>query len=411
MKQKILLLILILNLYAINNLIAQEMPLVYNTENTGANCSAPPLPSFDQLPVIKFLPDPFKWADTSRGYISSRSDWRCRRNEIGNQIQQYELGLKPTHPDTLDASFSTIDSTLTVTVIVNGEKLTLTSKITLPKGKGPFPAVIGVGFFSTGSLPPEIFTSRGIAAIHFKESQITNGWSNVRGDGPFFKLYPDKSRSKFIAWAWGISRIIDGLEKCPNANIDLKHLAVTGCSYAGKIALFSGAFDERIALTISQESGGGGYTAWRVTESLSGKRETLRNAQGQAWYSSDISKFNDAVTKLPYDHHELMAMVAPRALLVTGNPDYEWLADESGYVCSKAAWEVWKALGVPDRFGFSIVSGHMHCKIPDSQISEIEAFVKKFLLGKDNVNTEISTSPYNSDLTRWINWKTPKLAE
>jgi cephalosporin-C deacetylase-like acetyl esterase len=42
--------------------------------------------------------------------------------------------------------------------------------------------------------------------------------------------------------------------------IDLKHLAVTGCSYTGKLALIAGAFDERIALTIAQESGGGGYT-------------------------------------------------------------------------------------------------------------------------------------------------------
>ena len=39
----------------------------------------------------------------------------------------------------------------------------------------------------------------------------------------------------------------------------------------------------------------------------------------------------DNVSKLPYDHHELCAMVAPRALLVLGNPDYVWLADESGH--------------------------------------------------------------------------------
>lgn len=174
---------------------------------------------------------------------------------------------------------------------------------------------------------------------------------------------------------------------------------------------FSGAFDERIALTISIESGGGGYTAWRVTETLSGKRETLRKAQGAAWYDSDFSQFNNAVTKLPFDDHELMAMVAPRALLVTGNPDYEWLADESGYVASKAACKVWKALGVPDRFGFSIVAGHMHCQLPEVQRPEVSAFVDKFLLGDSTANTNISTSPYNTDLTPWITWDTPELSE
>ena len=208
-----------------------------------------------------------------------------------------------------------------------------------------------------------------------------------------------------------MSRIIDGLEKIPETKIDLKHLAVTGCSFAGKIALFSGAFDERIALTIAQESGGGGYTGWRVTETLDGKRETLRNAQGAPWYMQYLHQFDSAVTKLPYDHHELMAMVAPRALFVTGNPDYEWLADESGYVASKAAYEVYKALGIPDRFGFSIVAGYQHCIVPDSQIPEIEAFVDKFLLGDTTANTNIATSPYNTDLSPWITWKSPKLAE
>lgn len=388
--------------------LAQEMPLVYEVENTGADCAEPPLPSFNALPAIKSLPDPFEWSD-GRGRITSRADWRCRRAEIGAEIQRYELGRKPAPPSNLEASFS--NDTLKVTLVEGGKSLTLTAPITMPEGDGPFPAVIGVGFFPTGSLPPDIFTSRGIATIHYMESQITNAWSNVRGDGPFFNLYPDKTRSKFIAWAWGVSRIIDGLEKCPEANIDLSHLAVTGCSYAGKIALFSGAFDERIALTISQESGGGGYTAWRVTETLSGSRETLRNAQGQAWYLQSLSQFNNAVTKLPYDHHELMAMVAPRALFVTGNPDYEWLADESGHLGSKAAHEVWKALGVPDRFGVSIVAGHQHCLLPNSQRPEVEAFVEKFLLGDTTANTDISTSPYNTNLSPWMTWETPELAE
>jgi hypothetical protein len=405
----IIILILLLNTFVIVNSLAQEMPLVYEVENTGADCMQPPLPSFSELPNITSLPDPFLWSDSSRGRITSRADWRCRRAEIGAEIEKYELGSKPAPPDTLEASFSA-DSVLTVTIVENGDTLTLTSKITLPEGEGPFPAVIGVGFFSSGSLPPDIFTSRGIATIHFVESQVTPGWSNVRGDGPFFQLYPDKTRSKFIAWAWGVSRIIDGLEKVPEANIDLSHLAITGCSYAGKIALFSGAFDERIALTISIESGGGGFTAWRVTETLSGSRETLRNAQGQQWYLQSISQFNNAVTKLPYDHHELMAMVAPRALFVTGNPNFEWLADESGHVASNAAHKVWKSLGVPDRFGFSIMGGHDHCLLPNSQRPEVEAFVEKFLLGNNAVDTDISTSPYNSNLTPWITWETPELA-
>lgn len=410
MRTKTLLVMLLVGILAVDDTSAQKMPLVYDVENTCADCPKPPLPPFSQLPTIQSLPDAFRWSDTSRGRLVNRSDWRFRRAEIGAMVERYEQGTKPTPPDSLEASFSTTDSVLTVTVTVGGKTLTLTSKITLPSGTGPFPAVIGVGT-ATGSLPPDIFTSRGIATIQFMESQVTPGWSNVRGDGPFFEMYPDKKRGKFIAWAWGVSRLIDGLEKTPEANIDLRHLAITGCSYAGKIALFSGAFDERIALTIAIESGGGGYTAWRVTETLSGSRETLKSAQGQHWWHEDINQFNDAVTKLPYDHHELMAMVAPRALFVTGNPSYEWLADESGHVGSFAAHQAWIALGANDRFGFSIVGGHPHCSLPNSQRPEVEAFVEKFLLGNQSANTYISTTPYGTDIAPWIPWSTPKLAE
>ena len=409
MRTPIVFFSMILTACAAVHTLAQEMPLVYDVENTGADCPTPPLPSAGELPVITSLPDPFMWSDTSRGRITSRYEWRCRCAEIGAEIQRYELGTKPGPPESLEATWT--DTLLTITIAEGEDTLTMTLPVSLPEGEGPFPAIIGIGFFPTGSLPPDIFTSRGIATIHYLESQITNGWSYNRGDGPFFRLYPDKTRGKFVAWAWGTSRIIDALEKCPNSGIDLSRLAITGCSYAGKIALFSGALDERIALTLVQESGGGGDAAWRVTETLSGSRETLRNAQGQAWYYLYLTQFNNAVTKLPYDHHELMAMVAPRALFVIGNPDMEWLAEESGHVACKAAHEVWKALGVPERFGFSKVGGHNHCMLPDIQKPEVAAFVDRFLLGDTTANTDIATTPYNTGLTPWITWDTPALSD
>jgi hypothetical protein len=208
----------------------------------------------------------------------------------------------------------------------------------------------------------------------------------------------------YSAWAWGVSRLIDGLELVQDdLPIDLKHLGVTGCSFAGKMALFAGAFDERIALTIAQEPGGGGAAAWRVSETL-GKVETLR-ATSHAWFIEDMFKFSNSVSKLPHDHHELMAMVAPRALLVLGNPDFEWLAEESGYVSCRAAHEVWKTFGIADRFGFSIVDGHGHCQLPSSQRPEVEAFVDKFLLEQMAANTVVTKSPYEDvDHTRWTEW-------
>ena len=138
----------------------------------------------------------------------------------------------------------------------------------------------------------------------------------------------------YSVWSWGVSRLIDGLElvadKLP---IDLSRLAITGCSFAGKMALFAAAFDERIALTIAQEPGGGGTAAWRVSETL-GEVETLGRTN-HVWFMEEMFQFSNAVGKLPFDHHELLAMIAPRALFVLGNTDYEWLADESSSLHAK----------------------------------------------------------------------------
>jgi hypothetical protein len=378
----------------------KEIPLVYDVEFTGSNYPAPPLYSVDKLPSIKPLPDPFIWANGS-GRDTTFTSWEHHRADYKAMIEHYEIGKRPPLPDDIKASYT--NGELTVVITRNDSTLTLTSKITLPEGKGPFPAVIGIGRGS-GSLPSEIFSTRNIAQISFDFRQIM-AHQQKRGSEPINKLFPELTYiGAYSAWPWGISRLIDGLEQVQDSlPIDLKHLAVTGCSFAGKMALFTGAFDERIALTIAQESGGGGYPAWRVSETL-GKVETLARTDSH-WFIKDMWQFAEKVDKLPYDHHQLMAMVAPRALLVTGNPDYEWLADPSGYVSSRATQKIYKTLGIEDRFGFSIVAKHRHCLIPESQIPEIEAFVDKFMLGIDSVNTKIRTHPYpDMNYKRWTAW-------
>ena len=80
-----------------------------------------------------------------------------------------------------------------------------------------------------------------------------------RGSEPINRLYPDLTFiGAYSTWSWGVSRLIDGLELVADElPIDLSKLGITGCSFAGKMALYVAAFDERIALTIAQESGGG----------------------------------------------------------------------------------------------------------------------------------------------------------
>ena len=365
---------------------ACRIPLVFSKENTAKGYPRIEMKAFEDLPSQPGLPDPFAWADGS-GRSTDFKDWERHRSEIMQMLYHYEIGEKPTvRKKQMKARM--VNDTLVVDVTVGGETLRLTAPIVYPEGEGPFPAVIGIGF-GTGSLPRDIFSQRGVAQIAFNFSQVMSH-TQKRGQEPINRLYPDQTdMGAYCAWPWGISRIIDGLEIVGKAaRIDMGHIAVTGWSFAGKMALFAGALDERIALTIAQEPGGGGVNSWRVSETL-GNVETLGRTN-YAWFKESMRRFSDCVDRLPIDHHELAALIAPRALLVLGNTDYEWMAERSNYESSKAAREVWKTFGIADRMGYSIVGGHPHCQLPPSQYPEVEAFVDRFLLGKENVDTRIT---------------------
>ena len=391
---------LFITLTACNN---QPIPLVYNVENTSDGFPAIELPTLEQAVEIQTLPDPFAWADGS-GRSTKFKDWKRRRSEIIQQMQHYELGPKPmVSKDSLEAWMDS--DTLVVIVHEKGQTLTLRASIKYPEGDGPFPAIIGVGF-PTGSLPREIFEERNIAGIAFNFTQVMSH-TQKRGEEPINKLYPEHvAMGAYSAWPWGVSRLIDGLEIVGEASrIDLSHIGITGCSFAGKMALYAGAFDERIALTIAQEPGGGGMNSWRVSETL-GNVETLGRTN-RSWFLESMFQYAEKnVSRLPMDHHELAALIAPRALLVLGNPDYEWLAEESNYVSCQAARKVWETFGIEDRMGFSIVADHMHCMLPESQYPEVEAFVDKFLLGKQEIDTHVTKAEMFKDVDyqKWMPW-------
>ena len=382
------------------------LPLVYEVEHTGAAFAKPVLPAAASLPVQHGLPDALKG-------VEQFGDWAKRRSEIAAQIQHYGIGEKPAvSKESVKARMD--GDTLIVDVTVNGQTLTLKSEIQYPKtGKAPYALMIGT---SGIALPKPLFENRPIARMVFREKQVNDygqwGKHHERGEHNFDRLYPHlKDNGAYSEWAWGLSRLIDGLQQLgPEVTkIDTKHIGVTGCSYAGKMALFCGAFDERVALTIAQEPGGGGAASWRYNCHVDSV-ENLDRTDYHWFMGSMREKFHgDSVFLMPYDHHELCAMVCPRALLVLGNTDYRWLADESAYVSLNAARKVWEKLGIADRMGYSINGGHMHCQLPESQYPEVEAFIDKFLLGKTDVDTkDILIAPQEFkekvDLSKWIKY-------
>lgn len=421
-----------------NTSAALSLPLVYSLENTGSNYPAPVFPSFEQLPIIRPLPDAFRFADGSRD--TSFANWERRRNEIKASIEKYEIGQKPDCSDcTVTATYvpavpPSTRGTLTINVTRKGVTITIPTRVWIPTGMGdgPFPALIPMVFSAgssgqgRGSLPVAAFTGLPIASVDFPHNAVTT-YGGPKTTDNFYKLYPElcagttncanagfgaSNSGQYAAWSWGVSRVIDGIiiatQQATNPlPIDVHHLAVTGCSYAGKMALFAGAFDERIALTIAQENGGGGAPAWRVSQEIEADDvvENLTHTDHN-WFASQMWQFQDNnVYKLPHDHHELMAMVAPRALLETGNTNYFWLSNRSNYISSRATQEIFNTLGIGDRFGFYIDGGHMHCGTLPAEAPVIAAWFNKFLFGDMTANTDTEVTPYPTlDTGRWTAW-------
>ena len=362
--------------------LSQERPLVYDVENTGSQYMVPVMPVPDQLKEIHELPDALEG-------VKGFDDWSRRRSDIGHMIQHYGIGRKPAvKPEQVKARMEG-DTALVVDVTVGNETLTLRSNIQYPKeGQPPYALMIGA---SMNALPKDLFNGKPIALMNYHESQVNDysQWRrghHDRGEHDFDRLYPElKDNGAYSEWAWGFSRLLDGLQQLgPEVTkIDMKRIGVTGCSYAGKMALYCGAFDERVALTIAQEPGGGGAAAWRKSHESTENVEDIDKTDYHWFLESQRENFKgDSVYRLPYDQHELCTMVCPRALLLLGNPDYPWLSDPAMQASAEAAKKVWERFGIADRFDCDIVGGHGHCQLPQSQWPLVQSFIDRFLLYK-----------------------------
>lgn len=398
-------------------------PNVASVEDRGANCPLPALPGFDDLEEQALLPDPFRSLSGDR--ISEREEWTCRRAEIAAQVQAYQWGTKPTEPERVDGFLE--GDELTVTVEDGEHSVEFTVALVPPAtGEGPFPAMIVLGGMTALDADGTI-SGQGVTMIHFPHEEIA-AQDNHRsyGDGLFYDLYGrDIPAGALVAWAWGVSRLIDALQKTPEANVDTTRLGVTGCSRNGKGALTVGALDERIVLTLPQESGAGGSALWRMAEAHhqewldNGGQpdyadvQTLSHAASEnAWFRQSFSQFSDAVERLPFDHHMVMGLVAPRGLLMVNNTEQYWLDRRGSHFGPVFAHSLWEALGVPENMGSSQVGSSSHCfDVPPLQLEHVAAYVAEFLLGDTEQDTEISYTDGRFPDVRdeWVEWETPTL--
>jgi hypothetical protein len=144
------------------------------------------------------------------------------------------------------------------------------------------------------------------------------------------------------AWAWGLSRAMDYFEK--DKQVDSKRIALQGASRLGKTVLWTGIHDTRFKMVIASISGEGGAAIARRNygETIQHITDTSRYYyQFAPAYHSYANKIND----LPFDAHALVALMAPRPLLLqTGSTDY-WSDPKGEFLSAIAAEPVYKLFG------------------------------------------------------------------
>lgn len=381
------------------------VPAASGTEDNGAGCSVS-LPG--SLTANSLLPDPFTRLDGTR--ISSVSDWTCRREEILQLAEKYVYGPKPPMPASVTGTVTSTN--ITVNVSNNGKSASFSAGVQLPStGSGPFPAVIVYG--GTGVDTSTILAS-GAAIINYNPYSVgAEGTARDADTGAFYTLYgPSDSTGLLMAWAWGVSRIIDVIDQSGGTILRADDAGVTGCSRFGKGALVAGAFDQRIPLTMPVESGTDGVPIFRGVPGESGA-QPLGEAYGeQPWVGDAFNSFTGNPGMLPVDTHEIVGMVAPRGLFIMENPHVDWLAATSGSVAALGGAEIYKALGVGQNISYwSDVQDGTHCAVRPEWQAPLRQSIQKFLENTGTAPGVIRISPLKQgNLAQWRNWTTPTLS-
>lgn len=151
---------------------------------------------------------------------------------------------------------------------------------------------------------------------------------------------PDSRWGAIAAWGWAYSRVVDILEA--DNRIDPDGIIVWGHSRYGKAALVAAAYDARIDGVISHQSGTGGASLNREKpgESIASITESYPH-----WFAPRYADYADGTDDLPIDQHMLLALIAPRPILL-GNARRDVWSDPNGaFRAAMGADPVYKRLG------------------------------------------------------------------
>lgn len=346
-----------------------------------------PIATVDEAKVRSYtLPDPLVLANGRR--ITRPAEWwRERRPQIVDMFETIKFGRTPARPR--EERFEVFDrgtpafagQALRRQVLIHVAKDPAAPKIQmveyLPAGaRAPVPMVLMIGFSAPSAMiddpgirPSEVWdpaTKRKVPAKASPSARFDPRPFLEAGFGVttfyYGDLEPDfaggyplgirgflaKGRPRagddwgaIGAWAWSLGRVQDYLET--DRAVDAKRVAIIGASRLGKTVLWAAAHDQRFAAVIACCSGKGGAAITR--RNFASAFSAATPSESPYWMADNYLQYQDRVDELPMDSHMLLALIAPRpVLLQTGR--YDHAADPKGeYLGAVAATPVYRFLG------------------------------------------------------------------
>lgn len=216
---------------------------------------------------------------------------------------------------------------------------------------GPYPGVCDNGFAepvvelvfgrAISEPPVQRILARGYAVAIFYAGDVVPDETEA-GTQALARLAGGQPRwGAIAAWGWLYSRAIDALSD--NARIDLDQVAVWGHSRNGKSALFAAALDPRIGLVIAHQSGTGGATLSRNAEGESIEEITSTYPH---WFAETFASYAGREDELPVDQHMLLALIAPRPVLLGNARRDAWSDPHGAFRAAQGADAVYELFGV-----------------------------------------------------------------
>lgn len=186
--------------------------------------------------------------------------------------------------------------------------------------------------------------------------------------GVLDQLYPeqlemDNGMRDLGAWGWGASRVIDYFEK--DKSVNAKKVISVGHSRGGKASLWFGAQDQRVAITISNESGNSGAALSRRNFGETVERIVTTFPY---WFCPNYRKYAGNEDKLPVDQHMLIGLIAPRAVYVASAAEDLWADPKGQYLALKEALPVYRL------YGFNINLPENMPAVNEQLISQVVGF-------------------------------------